>query len=67
LLKRHKSVAPEVLALCSSDEVVAAARRIYRKPADKYVRLCAYYYLKALKSFRARRGSRLPQRQSRGR
>ena len=67
LLQRYRSVAPEALAFCSSEEVASAARRIYRKPADKYVRLCAYYYLKALKSFRARRRSGVPQRQSQSR
>ena len=70
LLKRYRSVAPEVLAFCSSDEVAAAARRIYRRPADRPVRLCAYYYLKALKRFRgsgcrARRPARARRRNGR--
>jgi hypothetical protein len=53
-LKRPRTVAPEVLAFSASEDIASRARQLYRKAADKDVRTCAYYYLKAWKHLPAR-------------
>jgi len=47
LLRRPHALSSEVLAFCTSDEVLSKTRRLYRADPDEHVRLCAKFVLRA--------------------